>query len=506
MRKKCIIQLLVLIVCFSKLAKSQSKENWTINGFGTSATSGVIKRVHSVDDGMVLFGGLGNSQAGGVSLIKIDTSGAMQWSKFYEDIPLWQIYFFEPIDSGYYIGHTAEDGIFGLWHYEICRVDNYGNLVAGGCNHFPGNFTTSHEVSSVSANKINGDYITTNHYGHSSDLIRYDKFHNRLYKLNGRYHSSKDIMVKSATNYETIIVSDSSIRKIDSLGGNIWERMYLPMVGTNIIEHDSTVFLTYGGCNWAGLNNLIQQIDYYGNILQSKIIDSIGVIQVSKIDSLHLLIYGYKNNNLVLIKTEMNLNVVEAVQFSYNLSTPQSCNSWINSRTGSLFTFDSKNNWTTNFELMVYNSLPDTTCGKIPIAVSISNFPVQDSLINSSTAVQLISGTPPLTPVNIPSLLGLSQKYNGCVAVTVNEIPTKDIAVNIFPNPADHFINIALEEELTAPATVTITNLVGESVYEALLNKGQKQLKVDLSKLPAGLYFVQIKSVRGVGALKFQKE
>lgn len=77
--------------------------------------------------------------------------------------------------------------------------------------------------------------------------------------------------------------------------------------------------------------------------------------------------------------------------------------------------------------------------------------------------------------------------------------------LTLAPNPADHYLSITAENEITS---ITITNIMGQVVYtyggsgqNATANSGR--LVIDVHDWQAGLYFVQI---NGVVATKFVKE
>jgi hypothetical protein len=98
---------------------------------------------------------------------------------------------------------------------------------------------------------------------------------------------------------------------------------------------------------------------------------------------------------------------------------------------------------------------------------------------------------------------------NSCTTTTVKHTvyvkscTTGIIGVNVIhasisPNPAQNFITVAADEQIN---TLTITNISGQTVYEATPNFGQTQ--VNIAHLPAGNYFV---TVNGRSAGQFVKQ
>ena len=72
-------------------------------------------------------------------------------------------------------------------------------------------------------------------------------------------------------------------------------------------------------------------------------------------------------------------------------------------------------------------------------------------------------------------------------------IDENDSRVQVYPNPSDGIINIDLEGLETELNRITIQNSIGQTVY-TVDNTDRKQLSVDISHLPTGLYFLTIES------------
>ncbi|HVA99574.1 MAG TPA: T9SS type A sorting domain-containing protein, partial [Bacteroidia bacterium] len=86
----------------------------------------------------------------------------------------------------------------------------------------------------------------------------------------------------------------------------------------------------------------------------------------------------------------------------------------------------------------------------------------------------------------------------------VNEINPPNLQVSIFPNPANDKINIVYNAG-TGTVNYNILNVLGQSIsHGAFGNSSNNQL--DVSKLPAGIYFLKLIRNNNVVVGKFVKE
>ena len=65
-------------------------------------------------------------------------------------------------------------------------------------------------------------------------------------------------------------------------------------------------------------------------------------------------------------------------------------------------------------------------------------------------------------------------------------------AISVFPNPAKHEVNIKIENKKVS--AITIMNALGQNIKVSPINAAQQNLKVDVSSLKPGLYFVKFVS------------
>ncbi|MCB9035136.1 MAG: T9SS type A sorting domain-containing protein [Lewinellaceae bacterium] len=80
-------------------------------------------------------------------------------------------------------------------------------------------------------------------------------------------------------------------------------------------------------------------------------------------------------------------------------------------------------------------------------------------------------------------------------------------ALNVFPNPAGEELKVQLPEGLPAGARLHISSLAGQRLVQQAVQELSGNEAVDISRLPAGLYFLQLVSREGqlLGNSKFVK-
>ena len=91
-----------------------------------------------------------------------------------------------------------------------------------------------------------------------------------------------------------------------------------------------------------------------------------------------------------------------------------------------------------------------------------------------------------------------------CGLTSSSEIERSDLSPVIYPNPADHFISIKLNEKNT-PGETAIYNTLGETVMAMTTSAQMDEVKLDIMMLPAGIYFVRVKTCGQVSVAKFLK-
>lgn len=93
----------------------------------------------------------------------------------------------------------------------------------------------------------------------------------------------------------------------------------------------------------------------------------------------------------------------------------------------------------------------------------------------------------------------------GAANIIYYKIPLADIAcgasikenslsssIELYPNPASDYVNLILNSDKAAKANITVFNMVGQAVVKSdkFISKGDNTVKLDISTLNAGVYFV----------------
>ena len=78
---------------------------------------------------------------------------------------------------------------------------------------------------------------------------------------------------------------------------------------------------------------------------------------------------------------------------------------------------------------------------------------------------------------------------------------SKSLNVAVYPNPANN--EVTIQADNSSYNTATFTNVVGQQLMTAELSP--TQTKVNVSKLPSGMYYITLSGAAGVKVMKFEK-
>ena len=99
---------------------------------------------------------------------------------------------------------------------------------------------------------------------------------------------------------------------------------------------------------------------------------------------------------------------------------------------------------------------------------------------------------------------------NGCNSIITYNISTcvgifdvdNNIAMTVYPNPANEVLNIVFAEQLTAVNNITVVNVLGQDVYSAN-NVDVTTVSINTSSLTSGIYYLQVTSDNKVSVKSF---
>ena len=84
----------------------------------------------------------------------------------------------------------------------------------------------------------------------------------------------------------------------------------------------------------------------------------------------------------------------------------------------------------------------------------------------------------------------------------INENVVKN-SLSVYPNPAKDLLNVAFES--TNGATVSLTDIVGHSVYSSAVHAGMSNLSVNTAELSSGMYILNVTTESGTVSSKVIK-
>lgn len=90
--------------------------------------------------------------------------------------------------------------------------------------------------------------------------------------------------------------------------------------------------------------------------------------------------------------------------------------------------------------------------------------------------------------------------------VTGFEAVSAGLSVDIYPNPVDEKLRIAINQSKFDGGLIEISDLFGRKVFEKRIDPGRQEQVVNLSALPMGIYLVKLKSADKIFVQKIVKE
>lgn len=85
------------------------------------------------------------------------------------------------------------------------------------------------------------------------------------------------------------------------------------------------------------------------------------------------------------------------------------------------------------------------------------------------------------------------------------QIASKELNIQLYPNPASTQLNIELEGNQNLPKEITVTNILGSTIYHNKLSKSSVNHQISLDHFENGLYFITVfQNNKAVLTKKFQ--
>jgi len=134
-------------------------------------------------------------------------------------------------------------------------------------------------------------------------------------------------------------------------------------------------------------------------------------------------------------------------------------------------------------------------------AASAYQWNLNGNPINGATGqlyVPLVSGAYSVTITNANGCSATSDTID--VVITGIELTEYNKTINVYPNPATDNITIESPQQ----AVIEISNIQGQLIKTLAANSNKTS--VDVSAFPSGMYFVKVKTEKGVAVKKFVKE
>ena len=229
-------------------------------------------------------------------------------------------------------------------------------------------------------------------------------------------------------------------------------------------------------------------------------------VYTKKLDS--IVVYKYDDITEQLLPYSLyeytydaNNNVTTRIYSYWDTSTT----SWINSSKYE-YTYDANNNlstyiyshWDTSTNNWIYGKKYEYT---YDLTVSIDN-------VLAPYNMYVGSNNPILSYFNYnyngsDFVLDMKEIYYYSDITGINEF-TDDYNVSIYPNPANDYlmINTTINENLN----IEIYTVRGQSVMSTECTNNISQMRIDISQLPAGMYFIRIANNQNNITKKFVKE
>lgn len=448
-----------------------------------------------------------NALASAVKLVKLDSIGTVEWCKVYGSwYDVFEVNIVATVDSGFCLS-VSEVYPSPVWdeRFDLLKLDKFGNKIIQKSSVWS-NGSNAGRIYWMQKEKF-GPYINAfwGQPGGSAFFAKLDTSLNLVFSksLSNGFSSGLTLDSGGVTSGYLIAGLDKtifpwrvSLSKLDTLGNYLWSKSYTGNNYQNSIraleQVDSAFYALEMGVDKIG----IRKVDFNGNTLFLKYIDSsfnslpsdsyLRATNIFKNDSNHLLIsYIYKGKSH-LIEIDMQGNITKGFKSVEDLYTgasfdPISNAFYLTSRDSFLTMFgDSKiifekeyiHNLTCDYESISFNVVSALTYDSVIVSSNFNELPqLAFNFLDTLSKPNVVS-IPICTSV-VPGFLDLDSKLN---------------QLTVYPNPASSRLYIIGSDFITE-AHLEIFNSNGSKIYSSVFNGSEE---IDCSKFARGLHFIRI--------------
>jgi hypothetical protein len=498
--------LFLFFLCFLLIEFSKGQITFQ-KTYGQTCDTRAYSVQQTTDKGYVLTGyTLNNGCAGSdIYLVKTDSIGAMLWNKRYEGTGLLSAYSVQQTsDGGYIIAGDTGSGFFsGEFRDILIKTDTAGNLIWS-------KILNTLSLARSIKQTTDGGFVVTGGFGNPGylnvSLIKFSSMGNLLWAKSFGGNSDEIGWSVLQTSDGGFIVAgktrsfgagdyDVYLIRTDSIGDTLWTKTY---GGSSYDTGESIMQTTDGGFIIGGQTQIgtgpryifLMKVDINGDTLWSKNYSGSGdndIWSAKQTSEGGYVIAGSSNEDIYLIKTDSTGNI-QWMKIFGDVYEDEGHDVQQTSDGGYIIV--GRKNWSC---YLIKTDSMGMTAG------------CNDSNFNAVESSPVIIVTNPLTQVFTinPSVSNAVMQTDSigtattlCPSVGINEITTDNLFL-ISPNPFTSEISITLQKQNLKQATVSIKNILGQTVFKqerkAPLSTGEGSgVRLDLSFLSKGIYLVEV--------------